>query len=123
MQSPQLRQHSDHSPARTLAMFISPLALPNPRPLHRRMPAAERLDAKRTNRRHVQRYIGVYIDRSARGLVGFMVAFFFASTVFGSPLLTALAGIGILVAVVHVAVLLFWKQHLDDLLGPVEPRD
>ena len=112
-----------YSLPRLFAMFLSPLALPKPHPINREMNLAARRDAIRANQRHVQLYLGAYIDRSARGIAGCMIAYLVSLYVLGSPLLVTATGLIMLAAFVHVAVLIFWKQHLDNRFGPVQPPE
>ncbi|SCZ55239.1 hypothetical protein [Thiohalomonas denitrificans] len=112
-----------YSLPRLFAMFLSPLALPKPHPIRSDMNAAARRHAMRANQRHVQAHLGAYIDRSARGIAGCMIAYLISLHLLGIPLLVMAAGFIMLAAFVHVAVLIFWKQHLDDRFGPVEPPE
>ncbi|WP_303906884.1 hypothetical protein [Thiohalomonas denitrificans] len=112
-----------YSLPRLFAMFLSPLALPKPHPVRNDMNATARRDAMRANQRHVQTYLGAYIDRSARGIAGCMIAYLVSLYLLGIPLLVMAAGFTMLAAFLHVAVLIFWKQHLDNRFGPVEPPE
>ncbi len=108
---------------RLFAMFLSPLALPKPHPFHRDMKAADRRDAQMANRRHMQACLGAYIDRSARVIAGCIFAYLVSLHLLGIPLLVVIAGFTMLAALLHVTVLVFWKQHLDNRLGPIEPPE
>ena len=112
-----------HSLSRLLAMFFSPLALPKPHPICRGMSRDARKKAKRANQRFVQIYLRGYIDRSAKIVAVCMAAYLFSIYLVGHALLVVVVGVTMLAAFLHLAALLFWKQHLDDRLGPVEPPE
>ncbi len=109
-----MNQHSD-SMMRLIAMYYSPFALPH-MTASRHASWPERRRIHRINLMHVRPFLRNYIFRSGQLILGcFFAALLFAS-VLPIPLLAIAASIGIILSVIHTAVLIFMQQSANDIL-------
>lgn len=108
---------------RELAVAISPLALQRPYLVVSEMDEVERNEAIKANNLFLQRYMDIYIVRSARLMVLTFMLFLLSFHLLPVPYLAAVIGGTMLLSLLHLALVIFWKQHLDDQLGPREPPE
>lgn len=103
-------------------MALSPLALCRPYRVDRHMPLPEREEKVRGNQRFLQRWMPLYVQRSARLTLANFILFHIGFLIPG-PLLTVTAGVLMLMGFLHLTMVIFWLQHLDNLLGPLHPPE
>jgi hypothetical protein len=110
----QAVEHTNDSMMRLLAMYFSPLALPHLTP-DKHASWKERQRIHRLNMLHVRPFMRRYIFRSGQLVLGC----FFASLLFAAllpiPLLAIAASLGIILAVIHTAILIFIQQSANDI--------
>ena len=105
---------TDNSLLRLLAMYYSPFALPHLSAAHD-ADRQERRRVHRLNMLHLRPFLRRYIFRSGQLVVTcFAIALLFSSLL-PIPLLALAACVGILLSVLHTALLIFMQQSANDI--------
>lgn len=106
--------HTNDSMIRLLAMYFSPFALPHLIP-DKHANWKERQRIHRINMLHVRPFMRRYIFRSGQLVVGCFFASLLFATLLPIPLLAIAASLGIILAVIHTAILIFLQQLANDI--------
>lgn len=106
--------NSYNSLLRLLAMYYSPFALPHLNAA-RNADRRERRRVHRLNMLHLRPFMRRYIFRSGQLVVACFVATLLFSSLLPVPLLALAACIGVLLSVVHTALLIFVQQSANDI--------
>lgn len=105
---------TDNSLIRLLAMYYSPFALPH-LSAARHADRNERRRVHRLNLLHIRPFMRRYIFRSGQLVVACFVCALLFSSLLPIPLLALAACIGILLSVLHTALLIFVQQSANDI--------
>ncbi len=107
---------------RLIAMYFSPFALPHQTP-RKSAGRRERARIHRINLLQLRPFMRRYIFRSGQLVLGCFIAAALFSTLLPFPLLAITASIGILLAVVHTALLIFIQQSANDIAARQGPKN
>ncbi|MCW8891661.1 MAG: hypothetical protein OQL20_13470 [Sedimenticola sp.] len=99
---------------RLLAMYFSPYALPHLTPA-KDASWQERKRVHRINLLQFRPFLRRYIFRSGQLVLGCFVTSVLFASVLPFPLLAIAASLGIIVAVIHTALLIFLQQSANDI--------
>ncbi|MCW8905639.1 MAG: hypothetical protein OQL28_00190 [Sedimenticola sp.] len=111
---------TDNSLLRLVAMYFSPFALPHlsaPRDADR----SERRRIHRLNLLHLRPFLRRYIFRSGQLVVACFIFALLFSSLLPFPLLALAACAGILLSILHTALLIFMQQSANDIASRSRP--